>query len=404
MKDSELVITGIGIISPAGIGKDAFWQGLCEGKNCLGDITLFSTDGFNVKKACEITDFNPLDFIHKRHLRTLDRSTRLLIAATSLALEDSGININEQNTFDTGFVAGSTFGSLHSIFQFDREGLIEGPKYVNPSFFPNTVINSPASQAAIQFKIKGFNTTISTGLCASLDAFIYACDFLRLKRANTVLVGGVEELCEEIFMGLYQCGLLSGLDGSEPICSPFDKNRNGLVLSEGAAVLVLERKEHALRRDAPVLAMVVSYANSFSPNKKQSSGLEISINRALKSANLKPEDIDLVFSSANSTKELDRLEAGVIKSIFGKKVKITAIKSTIGEPCSASGGFLLSSASMALTTKLVPPTVNSKELDPECDINLVTEGGGLSGLKRVMVIGSDPYGNSSAIILQGYES
>jgi 3-oxoacyl-[acyl-carrier-protein] synthase II len=399
MKNTELVITGIGVVSPLGIGNEEFWKGLCGGRNCIRDITLFNTNDFKVKRACEITDFNPLDFIEKRHLRTLDRSTRFLIAATQLALEDANIVINEDNTQKIGLVAGSTFGSLHSIFQVDREGLTEGPKYVNPSFFPNTVINSPASQAAIKFKIKGFNTTVSTGLCASFDALIYACDFLRLDRADTVLVAGVEELCEELFTGLYQCGLLSGTDGTVIRSSPFDKNRNGLVLSEGASLIVIEKEEKALKREATMLARIISYANTFSPDGNQSAGLKQAIKQALLSADLSPENIDIVFSSANSTREIDKQEAQAIKELFGKTTPVTAIKSTLGEPCSASGVFLLSSAVNSLTTNYIPPTINHNETDPECDINLTTTIREYPEINNILVIGSDPFGNNAALII-----
>ncbi len=177
----------------------------------------------------------------------------MLSSAAKLAIDDAHLQINDENTNSIGVSIGTTFGSLHSISQFDREGLIEGPKYVNPSHFPNTVINSPASQVSIRFKIKGFNTTISTGFCAGLDAVIYASDFIRLNRADVVLAGGVEELCEETFLGFHNLGYLSGLNGSEPICCPFDARRNGIILSEGTAVLVLEDLEHALRRGAEIL-------------------------------------------------------------------------------------------------------------------------------------------------------
>ena len=193
----------------------------------------------------------------KKDLRNLDRSTRLISSAARLAIDDSKITITEDNTHSMGVSIGTTFGSLHSISQFDRSGLIDGPRFVNPSHFPNTVINSPASQVSIRYKIKGFNTTISTGFCASLDAVSYAADFIKLNRADVVLAGGVEELCEETFLGFHKLGCLSGMDGSEPVCCPFDARRNGLILSEGAAVLVLENEKHARQRGAAVLATVL---------------------------------------------------------------------------------------------------------------------------------------------------
>jgi 3-oxoacyl-[acyl-carrier-protein] synthase II len=262
----NVVITGIGILSSIGIGKENFWDVLFKGKTGFKEITLFDTSALNVHIAGEISDFDPVAFLGKKGLRTLDRSTRLINSAAKLAIDDANLQITEENAHLTGVSIGTTFGSLHSISQFDREGLIEGPKYVNPSHFPNTVINSPASQVSIRFTIKGFNTTISTGFCASLDAVSYAADFIKLNRADVVLAGGVEELCEETFLGFHNLGCLSGFDGSEPLCCPFDARRNGVILSEGAAVLILEDEEHALRRGASIMAKISGYGNSFDPS------------------------------------------------------------------------------------------------------------------------------------------
>ncbi len=244
----RIVITGIGVLSPIAIGKDAYWEGLFQGKTGFRPVTLFDTASLRVHVAGEITDFDPLSLLGKKGLRDLDRSTRLICSAAKLAIDDSRIEITEDNMHSMGVSIGTTFGSLHSISQFDRSGLIEGPRSVNPSHFPNTVINSPASQVSIRFKIKGFNTTISTGFCASLDAVSYAADFIKLNRADVVLAGGVEELCEETFLGFHTLGCLSGTDGSEPLCRPFDARRNGTILSEGAAILVLEDEDHALNK------------------------------------------------------------------------------------------------------------------------------------------------------------
>ncbi|RMG68296.1 MAG: beta-ketoacyl-[acyl-carrier-protein] synthase family protein [Nitrospirae bacterium] len=407
MKNIGLVITGLGVVSPVGIGRERFWQGLIKGEAPIRDITLFDTGRFQVKKACELVDFNPLDFIEKRHLRTLDRSTRLLIAATQIALDDAALEVDQNNTHYIGITTGSTFGSLHSIFQFDREGLTEGPRYVNPSLFPNTVINSPSSQAAIRFNIKGFNTTISNGFCASLDALVYASDFLRLGRARVSLVAGVEELCEELFMGFSQLGLLSGMDGGEPFLSPFDKNRNGTVLSEGAAVLVVETIEHARKRNAPVMAEILSYASTFDNHQwegfSSSRGLEDAIQKAMSQAGVSPHDIDLVLSSANSTRELDELEARAIKRTLYRDVPVTAIKSVLGETYSASGAFLLVTAASLFINELIPPTSIASSFEPDCELNLVRERTSSAGINRVLVIGADPFGNSTAIILKRYE-
>ncbi len=405
-----IVITGIGVITPVGIGKETFWDALLMGKNGFRKITLFDTSPFKVHIGGEI-DFDPAVFLGKKGLRDLDRSTRLICSAAKLAIDDSKLNINEDNTHTTGVSIGSTFGSLHSISQFDRTGLIEGPKFVNPSHFPNTVINSPASHVSIRFYIKGFNTTISTGFCAGLDAIFYGTDFIKMKRAKVVLAGGVEELCEETFMGFYKLGCLSGLDGSEPISCPYDRRRNGLILSEGAAVIILEEEDHALKRGANILAILKGYGNAFDPKAEigfnyEGDGLKEAIEIAIKDAAIEPEDIDCVISCANSTKGLDRMETKALKKAFGgfaRRISVTSIKSMIGETYSASGALSMSAAIGVLQTGLIPPTINYEESDPDCDLNYVNKEPLKRDVKNILITSADPYGQNSAIIIGRYE-
>ena len=402
-----IVITGLGVLSPIAIGRDAYWDGLFGGKMGFRTVSLFDTSAFRVHVAGEIADFDPLPFLGKKGLRDLDRSTRLICSAAKLAIDDSRIEITEDNTHAMGVSIGATFGSLHSISQFDRSGLIEGPRSVNPSHFPNTVINSPASQVSIRFKIKGFNTTISTGFCASLDAFSYASDFIRLKRADVVLTGGVEELCEETFLGFHNLGYLSGLDGSVPLCCPFDARRNGTILSEGAAVLVLENEEHAFNRGATPLARVLGYGNAFDPASDsyfnhKGQGLKNAIVQALKDASLDPDAIDYICACSNSTKELDRMETNVIKEVFGTRalsIPVSSIKSMIGESFSASGALSLAAAVGALQKQCIPPTVNYQERDPACDLDYVPGSARKKRIQNVLVTSADPYGQNSAVIV-----
>jgi len=404
----KAVVTGIGIISPIGIGKEEYWHGLLQGKTGFRTVSLFDTSALNVHSAGEITDFDPLHLLGKKGLRTLDRSTRLISAAAKLALEDAGLQITEENTHSIGVSIGTTFGSLHSIAEFDRQGLIEGPKYVNPSHFPNTVINSPASQVSIRFQIKGFNTTISTGFCAGLDAVSYAVDFIRLGRADIILAGGVEELCEETFLGFYKLGCLSGMDGTEPLCCPFDARRNGTILSEGAAVLILEEENHARQRGKDIYATVVGCGNAFDTKAEmdfshKGIGLQQAINLALKEASLAPKQIGYIASCANSTRGLDRLETSVIKDVFGKyayDIPVSSIKSMIGETFSASGALSLAATAGALQRGFIPPTVNYLERDPECDLAYVTQLVREKTVWNALVTASDPYGHNSAIVLQ----
>jgi 3-oxoacyl-[acyl-carrier-protein] synthase II len=408
--NERIVITGIGVLSPIAIGKEAYWEGLFRGMTGFRSVTLFDTNPFRVKIAGEIVNFDAVSFLGKKGLRDLDRCTRLVCSAAKLAIDDSRLNITEDNTPSMGVSIGTTFGSLHSISQFDRSGLTDGPRFVNPSHFPNTVINSPASQVSIRYKIKGFNTTISTGFCASLDAVSYAADFIRLDRANIVLAGGVEELCEETFMGFHNLGCLSGGDGVDPLCCPFDARRNGIILSEGAAVLVLEGEEHALTRGAAVLAQVLGYGNAFDPSADShfshaGEGLKNAVLQALKDASLHPEDIDYICACSNSTKGLDRMESNVIKTIFGKhafNIPVSSIKSMIGETFSASGALSLAAAVGVIRTGMIPPTVNYREKDGECNLDYVPGAARQKQIRNVLVTSVDPYGQNAAVIVGKY--
>lgn len=403
--EKKIAITGLGVISPLGTGKDEFWSGLRQGRTGFRNITLFDSSLSGISKAGEITDFDPVVFLGKKGLRELDRSTRLVCSAAKLALDDAGLIINDDNSDQVGVSIGATFGSLHSISQFDRVGLTEGPRYVNPSHFPNTVINSPASQISIRFRIKGFNTTLSTGFCSGLDSLIYASDFLRLKRVEAVLAGGAEELCEETFQGFHLLGCLSGSNGTEQICCPFDRRRNGVILSEGAAVIVLEDLAAARKRGAYILAVVLGYGTAFDLPAQKGSGLGRAVAAALTDSGSSADEIDYVSSCANSSVDLDRLETRVIREIFGDRssaIPVSSIKSMIGESFSASGSMSLASAVGVLKDGVIPPTINYQQKDAECDLDCVPNEARKKSVKRVLVTTSDPYGQNSAVILGAY--
>ncbi len=241
MSERTVVITGIGVLSSAGIGKEAFWQGLLRGKEAISEISLFDTSDLRCHKAGEIVAFEPEPFLGRRGLKYLDRSTQLAGAATSLALADVGIASESASELEIGLVLGTAFGSLDSISRFDQEAYREGPRYVRPMDFPKTVINSPAGHTAIKFGLSGLNATISTGLVSSLHAIKYATDCIAIKQADIVLAGGVEELCMASYMGFDKLHLLAGTrPGTPEKAAPFDRRRHGIVLGEGAALLVLE--------------------------------------------------------------------------------------------------------------------------------------------------------------------
>jgi len=333
VKRHRAVITGIGVISPNATGKDKFWQALKEGASGIRPITVFSPAFLKTKLAGEVPDFKPEEFLGPKGLRNVNRSALLVCSAAKLALDDSGLAITEENTNDIGVVTGTTLSAVFNIAEVGKEMFKDGPSLINPALFPGTTINSPSSQISIRHNIKGFNTTVSTGYSASLDALKYAMDFINLGRAKAVLVAGVEGLTFENYIGFYKIGYLAGINGEEISC-PFDKRRNGIILAEGAAVLVIEEEEYAKSRNADIYAEVLgvetlfdSYrAGKFHPRLE---GLRQCMARVMKDAELHREDISCIFAAANSVAQQDKLETEAVKEIFGvyaENMPLTSIK------------------------------------------------------------------------------
>ncbi|MDP2941745.1 MAG: beta-ketoacyl-[acyl-carrier-protein] synthase family protein, partial [Candidatus Omnitrophota bacterium] len=401
---SRVVITGLGVVSPnSGVGKDSFAQAIFAGTSGIRNITLFDTTPYQAKTAGEVRDFNPQAVLGKEGLRVLDRGTKLLSCAAKTALEDAGITITEENSRAIGLAVGNTLGSLQSICDFDKTAITEGPQYVNPSLFPNTVINAQVSQASIRFKIRGFNVTISNGFSSGLDALIYAANFIRLGRKKIILAGGVEELCEQTFIGFYKAGFLSGSKGEkfESSC-PFDRRRNGAVLGEGAAVLVLEELGSALKRGARIVAEIKGDGTFFDGNridkyKRGSVGLGQAMRLSLEKASLLPQDIDYLSCGANSTVAGDRLEAGAIEEVFreGPAPGLSCLKSMLGESFSAAGALQAAAAVCAIEKQLIPPTLNYREKDPLCDLGLVTEEARSCRVENALINAFGPGGGNT---------
>jgi 3-oxoacyl-[acyl-carrier-protein] synthase II len=412
MDRKRVVITGLGVISPIGIGKNQYWQSLSEGKSGFKPITLFDTSDLKVKMGGEISEFNPVDILGKKGLIDLDRATTLLLSATKFALEDSHIDLLNINSPVTGVSIGTTFGSLNSLSQFDRQSLEEGPNFVNASRFPNTVVNSPASRVAIRYGVKGPNVTISTGFCASIDALDHATHCINADRADRIMVGAVEEMCFQTFFGFHRLGYLSGLNNDkEPLSCPFDKRRDGIIFSEGSAVFILEDLKKAEERNANIYAEVLGIGSNFDPFRldkfnPKGTGIIEAMNLALTNASLKPDDISCIFANANSTQDADAVETKAIKETFGtqaSKIPITAIKSMIGESFSSSGALSLAAALGSITKDFIPPTVNLKEKDPMCDLNYVSDKARTQKLDKIMVNSFGPNGANSVLIIGKYK-
>lgn len=403
----RVVITGLGVVSPNGIGKDEFWGNCFAGVSGIKPITLFDTSKYRCHWAGEISGFQPEQYLGPKGLRNLDRTTLLALVAAKLAIEDAKLEITDTNRTDIGVVLGSTMGSVHSISEFDKTSLREGPRYVNPALFPNTVINSPASQVAIRFGLKGLNSTIATGFSASLDSIGYAMDMLRLERAKVLLVGGVEELCIETFLGFYKLGMLAtSQNETPPFYGPFDPRHCGTLLGEGAVFVVMESLESAKRRGSNIYAELLGYSSGFRSESlfrydPEARGPVTAIEQTLTDASTRAEDIDYLSACANSTKAWDDMELTAFRTIFGSRadtLAMTADKALLGESFSAGAAFQLASTLGVLTRQQVPfeagirsyEDAHAVSHEPTASLPFKTalvDSFGLTGVSSALIVG-----------------
>ena len=409
--DTRLVITGISILSPLGLNNDEFWNNLTNGVSGIKDITLFDVSRYKSKKAGEISDFDAKVFLGKKGIRHIDRTSLLASSAAKLVMDDAKITHETYTEEDLGIAIGSTYGSIDSISSFDLEALKEGPNFVNPMEFPNTVLNAPASRASIFCNATGLNSTISTGVISGVDAVIYDYDFLRLGRIKAVLAGGVHGLTPDIFWGAYGSGILSGCrDNTIEISAPFDKRRNGLIIGEAAALLAIERLEDAQKRNARIYAEIKGYANTFNPKKIHHDSLDTEegvrcISLAMKDAELNIDDISYISACANSSVTGDKMEARVINDYFGsyaKQVPVSAIKSMTGECLDASGAMQCVASIMAINNGVIPPTINYQDADDECDLDCVPNKSRELNVNNVLINTFSDTGNISSIIISKF--
>lgn len=410
MTKNRVVITGIGVIAPNGIGKEQFWTALKEGRSGIKPISRFDTNGFKCKLAGEVSDFKPTDFLGSKGLKNLDRTARLLCSAAKSAIEDAKLTINYKNTDDIGVCTGTTLSYLWNFAEFGKEVIKDGPLFTDAALFPGTVINAASSQVSIRFNIQGFNSTISTGYSSSLDALKYAVDFIKLGRIKAVLVGAVESLSLASFVGFYHLGFLAGIKGEELSC-PFDKRRNGIILAEGAAVIVIEDEEYAKRRKANIYAEVKGIGNCFDAYKvgkyqPEAQGLKESIMKAIRSSELEINDIDYISASANSVPKQDRLETKAIKDVFdgsAYNIPVSSIKSMIGEPFSAGGLLQIAASIGSIVNNFIPPTINYKLKDGDCDLDYVANKSRTARINNVLINNFGPGGSNTSSIISRYQ-
>ena len=403
---TRIVVSGAGVMASIGAGVEEFEGALYSGACGMAPSALAGSGEEQPEApAFEVQDFNPKTWLGPKGIRVLDRSARLLSVAAHMALEESGLLRQEGGTADVelGLVCGTMFGSVHSIASFDWSGLEDGVKYVNPMKFPNTVINSPAGQAAIKHQLRGINSTISAGLASGLYALHYAADFLRFGRSSALLAGGVEELCEESYVGLLKNGFISPRARLEP----FGSRRDGTLPGEGSMLWMLETEEGALRRKAHPLAEVCGFgaahdAHCIKSYQVRGKGAVRAIQEALEMSGIGTESIGLIVASANGSRSGDKMETLALQKVFGQqlsRIPVCAPKAAFGEALGASGALLALVAMLALKRREAPPTTGCSE--SEEGLQLSKEPQPVQGdYALVNSFGCD--GNNACLVLRRY--
>lgn len=408
-KNDEIVITGVGVVSPIGIGKEAFWKGLDEGRSGIKPIAQFDTSKLNSKLGGEVTNFKPEDILGPQGLRNYDRCISLALSASKLALQDASLTVNAANSSNFGVVLGTSLGGIKTISEIDKQSMREGPRSLDPGLCPNVVLCSPASQISIRFGIKGFTTTVSAGFNSSYYALRYGLDLLRSNRGiKYLLVGAVEEFCEQVFKGFYYLGYLSGSrNGHAEINAPYDRRRNGFILGEGAVMFILESKDDALRRGAKVYAKVSEYGEQFVHCSSQYS-LQHSLRHADEIVNRLPPklrnrlyEIDFVSLGANSSVLGDALESHLMNSLFTEHEyypEAGAIKSLVGESYSAGGCFQLLGALYALDQGRGFPAAGFHLEDDRCPAPFLAKQHVKRNIRKALIWGVG-YGRSNHYLI-----
>jgi 3-oxoacyl-[acyl-carrier-protein] synthase II len=396
----RLCITGIGVVSPIGIGKEEFLLSLKNGRSGIEEIKEFDTHFSHSKKGGVVRSFHPKDFMPAAKIRRLDRASQFAIAASKLALTDAQFTVTETNSSRVGVVLGSGFCGLSSSEEFHRGQVLKGFLDLNPMLFPNTVPNAPSSYVSIELGIQGVNATLVQSFCTAEAAIFFACDQLRKGRADLILTGGVDELSEFLFRGFSELRLLATDEGHGEKSCPYDQMRNGLVLGEGAGLLVIENEAHARSRGVRIYGYILSY--SLVGKSSQGDGsedLERSIEMALKGKKGIP--IDSLSGAGNSSRVLDALEAkGIKKALTNKSLQIPAssIKSMVGEAI-ASGGMRMVANVLSMENRFIPPTINYLNPDTTCDLHYVINQRLDREIRTILHLGISPENCFSSVLV-----
>ena len=377
----RVVVTGMGLVIPTGIGVETAWKNVWEGKSGIGPLTRFDTNGFETKIAGEVKNFNPELYIDKKEIKKMDLFIHFAIAATKEALDGARLVITPENSEQIGVIVGTGLGGLPSLEKYHKILLEKGPGRISPFFIPMLIANLASGQIAILFGPKGPNTCLVTACATGAHCIGDAFRAIVYGDAEAMIAGGTEANITPLTIGGFNSmkALSTRNDEPEKASRPFEKNRDGFVVAEGSGILVLEELQFALKRKAEIHAELVGYgytgdAYHITAPSPDGDGAIRCMKMAMKDAGLAPEDVDYINAHGTSTPLNDLTETVAIKSVFGshaKKVPISATKSMTGHLLGAAGSTEAIFTVLAIRDGIIPPTINYEEPDPQCDLDYV---------------------------------
>ena len=402
--NKRVVITGMGVVSSIGIGKDEFWKNLSAGRSGISEVSRFDTSEFPIHCAGEVKNFNADDFMPKTIGKRVGRGSQLSIAATRLALEDGMIDLKKDGAEGLGIIIGTTMGEAPSIEMIDKFWTKKGEDDVYPANVRNFPVNNLSDNVASVFGMTGYNYVIPTACAAGNYSIGYAFDLIRTGKAEMLLAGGADPLSRLAFTGFNRLFAMA-----PDKCQPFDKNRKGMILGEGGAIILVEGLEHARKRRAKIYAEILGYGlscdahNMTIPSQK---GVTKVIEKAVKNSGIEKKDVGYISAHGTGTGLNDKTESASIKEVFGdlaKKIPVSSIKSMLGHTMGTASALEAMACCLAICDGVIPPTINFETPDPECDIDCVPNKARKKDV-RVALNNSFAFGgNNACLVLARYE-
>jgi len=377
----RVVITGMGTVNPLSSDLKGYWQGLCAGKSGIAPIELFDTSAFKVRFGGEVKNFRAEDYLDTKTARRLDRFAQFALVASLFAIKDSGLDLAQEDPYRCGVILGSGIGGLNEYEEQHARYLQGGPGKISPFVIPKMMANAAPGNISIHLGLCGPNTAVATACASAANAISDAMRTIQREEADIMITGGTEAAITHMGLGGFvSARALSTRNDNPPAASrPFDKDRDGFVLSEGAGIIVLEELDRARRRGANIIAELLGCASTADAHNitaphPEGSGAARAMKYAIRDARLNPEDIQYINAHGTSTQLGDEAETLAIKQVFGphaRKLAISSTKSMVGHLLGASGGVELIATAMSIRTGVIHPTINLDTPDPACDLDYV---------------------------------